>query len=119
MVPPDDDSKQAVPGYDVDLKTRAIRFLGCKDQEAMISAAENRVAALSSMIGARSGFTNRERRGMNRERNCLHRWCSTWSWQGDGATLAIEKHLRGPAAARAPVLISFQPDGKWSYQVVL
>jgi hypothetical protein len=85
----------------------------------MISAAENRVAALSSLIGARGGFTNRQRQRMNRERNFLRRWCSTWSWQDDGTTLAIEKHLRGPAAARAPVLISFQPDGKWSYQVVL
>ena len=40
----------------------------------MISVAENRVAALSSMIGARSGFTNRERRALNREAKILRRW---------------------------------------------
>lgn len=119
MIPPDDDSKQAAPGCEVDLKTRAIRFLGCEDQEAMISAAENRVAALSSMIGARSGFTNRQRQGMNRERNFLRKWRYAWPWQDNGTALAVEKHLRGPAAARAPVVISFHPDGKWSYQLVL
>lgn len=119
MIPPDDDSKQAATGCDVDLKTRAIRFLDCADREAMISAAEKRVAALSSMIGARRGFTNRQRQRMNRERNFLRKWRSDWPWRDEVTTLAIEKHLRGPAAARAPVLISFQPDGKWSYQVVL
>jgi hypothetical protein len=117
MIPPDDDSKQAALGCEVDLKTRAIRFLGCEGQEAMIRAAEHRLAALSDMIGAHSGFTNRQRQGMNRERNFLRRWCSTWHKQG--TTLAIEKHLRGPAATRAPVVISFQPDGKWSHRVVL
>jgi hypothetical protein len=76
MIPPDDDSKQAAPGCEVDLKTRAIRFLGCEDQEAMMSVAENRVAALSSMIGARSGFTNRERRALNKEVRILRGWLS-------------------------------------------
>jgi hypothetical protein len=119
MIPQDDDSKQAAPGCDVDLKTRAIRFLGCEDQEAMIRAAEHRLAALSDMIGAHSGFTNRQRQGMNRERNFLRRWCSTWPWHGHDTSLAIEKHLRGPAATSAPVVISFQPDGNWSHRVVL
>ena len=118
MIPPDNASKQAVPGCDVDLKTRAIRFLGCADREAMISAAEKRVAALSDMIAARSGFTNRQRREMNRERNFLHKWRAAWPWRGNGEKLAIEKHLRGLEAS-SPVVITFQPDGKWSYRIVL
>jgi hypothetical protein len=74
VIPPDDDSKQAAPGCDVDLKTRAIRFLGCKDQEAMIRAAENRAALVTSQLDARSGLTNRERRALSNERNILRRW---------------------------------------------
>jgi hypothetical protein len=76
MIPPDDDSKQAAAGCEVDLKTRAIRFLGCEDQEAMIRAAEHRLAASSDMIGARSGFTNRDRRALNQEIKILRRWLS-------------------------------------------
>ena len=115
MVPPDDDTKQAAPGCEVDLKTRAIRFIACEDQEAMISVAEKRVAALSDMIAARSGFTNRQRREMNRERNFLHKWRAAWH---NGEKLAIEKLLRGLEAS-SPVVITFQPDGKWSYRIVL
>ena len=74
MVPPDDDSKQAVPACEVNLKTRAIRFLGCEDQEAMISAAENRFALVTSQLDARSGLTSRERRALSNERNILCRW---------------------------------------------
>ena len=69
-------SKQAAPGCEVDLKTRAIRFLGCEDQEAMISAAEKRVALVTSQLDERSGLTNRERRALNREANILRRWLS-------------------------------------------
>jgi hypothetical protein len=118
MIPPDNDACKPLPGCEVDLKTRAIRFIACEDQEAMIRAEEKRVAALSDMIAARSGFTNRQRREMNRERNFLHKWRAAWPWRGNGEKLAIEKHLRGLAAG-SPVLITFQPDGKWSYRIVL
>lgn len=68
------DSKQAAPGCELNLKTRAIRFLGCEDQEAMIRAAEKRFALVTSHLDAHSGLTNRERRALNREANILHRW---------------------------------------------
>ena len=117
MIPPDNDACKPLPGCDVDLKTRAIRFVACEDQGAMTRAAEKRVAALSDMIGARSGFTNRQRREMNRERNFLHKWQANWLWR-NGEKLAIEKLLRGLEAS-SPVVITFQPDGKWSYRIVL
>jgi hypothetical protein len=99
---------------EVDLENKQIRFTGDSlgDHRA---AAEKRVAALSDMIGARCGFTNRQRRRMNRERNFLHKWRSTWR---NSQTLFIEKHLRG-LEENSPVEISFQPDGEWSYRVVL
>jgi hypothetical protein len=82
----------------------------------MIRAADKRVAALSDMIGARSGFTNRQRRGLNQERNFLHQWRASWPWSRNSQTLAVEKHFRGLEAS-SPVEIRFQLDGQWSCRV--
>jgi hypothetical protein len=59
---------------EVDLETKEIRFLGCEDDEAMINAAEKRLALVTSQLSARSGLTNRERRELNREGDILCRW---------------------------------------------
>jgi hypothetical protein len=40
----------------------------------MISAAEKRLALVTSQLSARSGLTNRERRELNREGDILRRW---------------------------------------------
>jgi hypothetical protein len=74
MLPPNDDSCKPLPSCEVDLETKTIRFFACKDQEAMISAAEKRFALVISQLDARSGLTNRERRALNREANILRRW---------------------------------------------
>jgi hypothetical protein len=84
----------------------------------MIRAAEKRVAALSDMIGARSGFTNRQRTRLNRERNFLQKWRASWPWGRNSQALVVEKHLRGLPAS-SPVEIRFQPDGEWSYRLVV
>ena len=118
MIPPDDDSKQAAPACDVDLKTRAIRFLGCADREAMISAAEKRAAAVSGMIGAHTGFTNRQRQRMNRERNFLHWWRST-DWQDYKPVPQGLQLYRDRCGHCRTTVITLQPNGHWNHQVVL
>jgi hypothetical protein len=60
---------------EVDLATKKIRF-DCEDHAAQRTAAEKRIAQLSSMMGAPSGWTSRERREMSRERNILRAWLS-------------------------------------------
>jgi hypothetical protein len=74
MCPPDDDSCKPLPSCEVDLEAKTIRFFACRDQEAMISAAEKRFALVTGQLDARSGLTNRERRALNREANILRRW---------------------------------------------
>jgi len=118
MVPSDDDSKQAVPGCEVDLKTRTIRFLGCADEKAMTSAADKRVAALSGRISAPHGFTNRQRREMNRERNFLQ-WCRSTDWQDYKPESRVSQAYRERCAQGRTCEITLQPDGKWSHRVVL
>jgi hypothetical protein len=59
---------------EVDLKTKEIRFAGCEDDNAMIGMAEERLAAVTRQLGAKSGLTNRERRELSREANILRRW---------------------------------------------
>src|SRR6266480_3797385 len=65
------------PGCEVDLRTKTIRFFGCEDQQAMISAVEKRLALVTSQLRSRSGLTNRERRALSNEGNVLRRWLST------------------------------------------
>ena len=55
----------------VDLATKTIRFEGCKDREARCDAVKARIALLEDMMARPSGFTNRERRAMRREKNLL------------------------------------------------
>jgi hypothetical protein len=71
---------------EVNLETKKIRFLGCEDGEAMINAAEKRLALVTSRLSARSGLTNRYRRELNREGNILRRWLSP-----DGKKLATQR----------------------------
>jgi len=71
---------------EVDLTTKEIRFLGYGGDEAMINAAEKRLALVTSQLSARSGLTNRERRELNREGNILRRWLSP-----DGKKLATQR----------------------------
>jgi hypothetical protein len=58
----------------VDLATKGIRFIGCGGHEAMIGAAEKRLAVVTGQLSAKTGLTNRERRVLNRERNLLSYW---------------------------------------------
>jgi hypothetical protein len=58
---------------EVDLAAKTIRF-DCEDHEAQRTAVEKRIAQLTSMVNARSGWTNRGRRALNRERRFLLRW---------------------------------------------
>jgi hypothetical protein len=74
MIPPDDDACKPAPGCEVDLKTMAIRFSGCEGDKATIGLVEERLAAVTRQLGARSGLTNRERRELSREANILRRW---------------------------------------------
>jgi hypothetical protein len=110
----DSTSKVEAPACEVDLASGKIRFQGCKDHGAMTSAAEGRITALSGQIVApKSRLTNRRRKELNRERNFLRKWRSTWH---RGSMPFVEKSLRGLDTA-SPVVISFQPDSGWSYQV--
>jgi hypothetical protein len=65
-----------LPSCEVSLGTKEIRFLGDnrEDKEAQIRAAEKRAALVELELKARSGLTNRNRRALNRETNCLHEW---------------------------------------------
>jgi hypothetical protein len=58
---------------EVDLATKTIHF-GCEDYAAQRDAAAKRIAQLTKLLNARSGWTNRGRRALNRERRFLLRW---------------------------------------------
>jgi hypothetical protein len=53
--------------------TKTIHF-GCEDYAAQRDAAAKRIAQLTKLLNARSGWTNRGRRALNRERKFLLHW---------------------------------------------
>jgi hypothetical protein len=61
-------------GCEVDLGTKIIRFFGCEDDKAKVSAVEKRLALVTSQLRTRSGLTNKERRALSNEGNVLRRW---------------------------------------------
>jgi len=55
----------------VDLERKKLSFEGCGDYSGKIAAIEARIHLLDELMKRPSGFTNRERRQMRKERNFL------------------------------------------------
>jgi hypothetical protein len=58
----------------IDFKTSAIQFHGCENNAMRVSAAEKRLASVTSQLNMSSGLTPRECKALTREAKILQRW---------------------------------------------